>query len=115
MQKEEIIIEIKKIIEVLNLWNEMEEHIFALGGELWETKYAEIYSYYETLVFKMIEEHFKNKEVYIDFGIFQEAIDSLAKEGIYYLAIDNEANIVVSSVEELYDLMAKGEVIYVEI
>ena len=114
MQKDFLVKELEKLIEVHKLWNEMEEHIFALGGDLWETRYAEIYSYYEELVFKMIEIHFEDK-VYIDFEIFQEAIDFLAKNDIYYLTVENEAHIPVCSVEELYNLMAKGEVIYIEI
>lgn len=79
MDKNFLLNEINKLIEAKRLWGEMNEHIFALGGELWETKYAEAYNFHEELVFKLIILYRGYKE-YDDFEFeaFQDCIYDLS-------------------------------------
>ena len=73
--------ELSCLIETRKLWEEMSDHIFALGGELWETKYAEAYNFHEELVYKLIvaERGYESSSDNLDFDCFQEAIYDLVR------------------------------------
>jgi hypothetical protein len=58
----------------------MSDHIFALGGELWETKYSKAYYFHEALVFNLITLYREYKEYdEFEFDDFQETIFDLSE------------------------------------
>ena len=76
----DVLTELNRLIEGHKLWSEMGEHIFALGGEIWETKYAEAYNFHEELVYNLIvkERGFTSLSDEEDFDLFREAIYDLS-------------------------------------
>ena len=107
MNKEFIISKINDLIEAHRLWDELSSHIFALGGELWETKYTEAYNFHEELVYDLILLHrgFPELSEY-EFEYFQEIIFDLARNNSVQLT--TETGIICGSInnaEELYDWM----------
>lgn len=115
MDKEFIIKQIYSLVEAHKLWDEMANHIFALGGELWESKYAEAYNFHEALVYDLIMKHrgFPSLDEY-EFDLFQETIFDLAcgnKTKVY-----DENNTIVAllySVEDLYNWMVQVQNIFI--
>lgn len=107
MDKQFLINEINRLVEANRLWNEMGDHIFALGGELWETKYAEAYYFHEELIFNLIMKYrgygpFNDGE----FDAFQDTIYDLSRNNITKIKviIDEEPGyeiIYISNAEEL--------------
>lgn len=116
MDKNFIIKQISTLIESRKLWNEMASHIFALGGELWETKYAEAYNFYEALVYDLIIEHRGYPTLSEEeFDYFQEVIYDLAHNHVTKLyGIDTDEIVAtISSAEDLYVWMAKPQEIFI--
>jgi hypothetical protein len=116
MNKDFIIKQISALVESHKLWDEMAEHIFALGGELWESKYVETYAFHEGLVYDLIIMH-RGYPTLDDgeFDCFQESIYDLAHgqtTGIFDVDT-NEKVAEISSVEELYNWMMQPQEIFI--
>lgn len=107
MDKQFLINAINGLVEANRLWNEMGDHIFALGGELWETKYTEAYYFHEELVFDLILKYrghgpFDNNE----FDAFRDTISDLSRNTTTKIKVitDEEPGyeiIYISNAEEL--------------
>lgn len=107
MDKQFLIDAINCLVESKRLWSEMDDHIFALGGELWETKYAEAYYFHEELVFNLILKYrghgpFDDGE----FDAFQDTIYDLSRNHTTKIKviIDEEPGykiMYISNAEEL--------------
>ena len=114
MDKQFLINEINSLIYTNQLWSEMDDHIFALGGELWETKYAEAYYLYEELVFNLIIQYrgypsFDDAE----FDAFQDTIANLSRNQVttIHVSIDEEPGyqvVYISNAAELLESHLNG-------
>ena len=93
MDKQFLIDAINRLVEANRLWNEMGDHIFALGGELWETKYTEAYHFHEELVFDLILQ-------YRGHGPFGDGEFDAFQDTIYDLSRNNTTKIKVIIDEE---------------
>lgn len=108
MNRQFLINEINHLIEANRLWNEMNKHINAFGGELWESGYAKAYSFHEELVFNLIMkyhgcESFSESE----FDAFQEIIYNLSRNNTATIitAIDDELNYQTQCISNAEDLL----------
>lgn len=114
MDRQFLIDEINKLIYAHQLWEEMSDHIFALGGELWETKYSEAYYFHEALVFNLITLYRGYKEYdEFEFDAFQDTIFDLSKGDTVTIHIitDEEPGYeirCISNAEELLESHLNG-------
>lgn len=116
MDKDFILGQIHRLIEARQLWEEMSNHIYALGGELWETKYAEAYYYHECLVYDLILEYrgYPSLSDY-EFEDFQESIFNFARKEKEIKIFDihtNEIVMILSSVEDIFNWLTQPQSIY---
>ena len=108
MDKQFLINEINHLIYANQLWSEMNHHIFALGGELWETKYADAYQLYEELVFNLIIQYrgyppFDDAE----FDAFQDTIADLSRNQVttIHVRIDEEPGYQIEYISNAAELL----------
>lgn len=111
MDKKFLINEIHSLIESKQLWEEMGEHIFALGGDIFATKYVEAYNYHESLVFKLIQKYRGYEEVGDEFEFFTDSIYDLSqKRNIKFVEEDpgeEPKTYIISNAEELLDCILR--------
>ena len=89
MTKQFIIKAISNLIESYSLWEEMDKTIYQLGGELGETKFAEIVDFHIDLVWDLIVEYRGYEELCTDeFEWFTEVLYTFATGKSYSIVID---------------------------
>ena len=119
MDKDFIIKQLYAIVESHKLWDEMANHIFALGGELWESKYPEAYLFHESLVYDLIVLHrgFPSLDEEGEFDCFKETIFDLSrghKTKLYDIET-NEVVAILASVEDLYNWMMQPQKAFIPV
>ncbi len=108
MDKQFLIDAINRLIEANRLWTKMGDHIFALGGELWETKYAEAYYSYEELIFNLIVKY-RGYDPFDDgeFDAFQDTIYDLSRNNTAKIKvmIDEDPGYEITSISNAEELL----------
>ena len=114
MDKQYLLREINCLIESKRLWEEMGEHIYALGGEIWDTKYVEAYYFHEELVFHLIEDFLGKKLIekigeLAEIEFFGDCIADLSQKRTIHFNIPDEPeapgyeSIYISNANELLE------------
>ena len=81
MTKQDLLCIFDDVIESTKLWYEMSDHLFALGAEIFETKYGHSLFLHQKLVWQLIKEFrgYDEKDEYDEFTVFIDTLYDLSK------------------------------------
>lgn len=116
MTKQDVLIAFNEVIESTRLWDEMADHLFALGAELYETKYAESLYFHQGLVWRMIKEFrgYEELEEY-EFSVYSDTLYDLGKnEPFKYTDADGQAQVLTDR-EQILDLFLSPDFVMREV
>lgn len=115
MNKQFIINAISNLIEAEREWNRLCNIIFELGGELGESRFAEIMYAHEELVYKLLMQQSEFGEVNEEeFDLFIESVWDLANNKSITVQLSenpNDPQYIISTPSELYELYVPGPAI----
>jgi hypothetical protein len=116
MTKQDILFAFNDAIESTRLWNEMADHLFAIGAELFETKYAESLQLHQELVWKLIKE-FRNYDELneYEFTAFIDILYDLSRNEPVTYKDNNGIHHTLTNREEILDLFLSPDFIMMEI
>ena len=105
MTKQDILMAFNDVIESTRLWDEMADHLFALGAELYETKYAESLYLHHGLVWRMIKEFRGYEELAeYEFSVYCDTLYSLSKNTPFKYTDANGQAQALTDREQILDL-----------